>query len=260
MSKTALVTGASSGIGLELAKLFAAAGHPLILTARSGDKLESLRKELVETHSVHVEVIVADLAEADAATKLADELASRKLVVDILVNNAGFGELGRFHEIDVERQVNMVRLNVLTLVHLTRLLVPEMIKRKSGGILNVGSTAAFQPGPNMAVYYATKAFVLSFSEALHEELLERDISVTCLCPGPTETGFGADSGMGDSAIFKSNAMGVEAVAQAGFEGLKNNRAIVIPGLKNRFGAFMTRLVPRFVTRKLVKRLQVPNES
>ena len=255
MSETALITGASSGIGLELAKLFARSGRNLILTARSEDKLTRLRGELVDKYAVHVEVIVADLAEVDAAARLVDEINSRKLVVDILVNNAGFGELGRFAEIGVDRQMNMVRLNVVTVVQLTRLLLPEMLKRKGGGVLNVGSTAAFQPGPNMAVYYATKAFVLSFSEALHEELLESNIKVVCLSPGPTKTGFAKDSGMDATKIFSANAMDCESVAKAGFDAYESNRAFVIPGLKNKFGAFLTRLVPRSLTRKLVKKLQ-----
>ena len=255
MSETVLVTGASSGIGLELAKLFAQSGRNLILVARSQSKLEELRLELVDQNSVHVEVIPADLAEVDAAQSLVDEINKRKLVVDVLVNNAGFGELGRFDEISAERQVNMVRLNVLTVMHLTRLLLPEMLKRNVGGILNVASTAAFQPGPHMAVYYATKAFVLSFSEAIHEELLGLDIKVVCLCPGPTKTGFGEDSGMNATKIFTSNAMDVSTVARAGFKAYESNRAIIIPGWKNKFGAFVTRLVPRFLTRKLVKNFQ-----
>ena len=255
MSETALITGASSGIGLELAKLFAQSGRNLILVARSKDKLEKLRTDLVEQHNVHIEVIVADLAEIDAAVSLVDEINSRKLVVDILVNNAGFGELGQFGEISLERQMNMVRLNVVTVVQLSRLLLPEMLKRKNGGILNVGSTAAFQPGPNMAVYYATKAFVLSFSEAIHEELRESNIKVVCLSPGPTKTGFGEDSGMSATKVFTSNAMDSESVAKAGFDAYESNRAIVIPGFKNKFGAFLTRLVPRSLTRKLVKGLQ-----
>ena len=254
-SETALVTGASSGIGWELSKLFAQSGRNLILVARSEEKLNELRTELVNKYSVHVEVIVADLSEVDAAEKLVAEINSRKLVVDILVNNAGFGELGSFQEIGVDRQLNMVRLNVVTLMHLCRLLLPEMVKRKNGGILNVGSTAAFQPGPNMAVYYATKAFVLSFSEAIHEELLDSGIKVVCLAPGPTQTGFGDDSGMNNTKIFSANAMDVTTVAQAGFDAFEGNQALVIPGFKNRVGAFMTRLVPRALTRKLVKKLQ-----
>ncbi len=255
MNETALITGASSGIGLELAKLFAQSGRNLILVARSQNKLEELRKELVIKHSVHVEVIVADLAEVDAAENLVAEINSRKLVADVLVNNAGFGELGRFDEIEVNRQLNMVRLNVVTLMHLTRLLLPEMLKRNGGGILNVASTAAFQPGPNMAVYYATKAFVLSFSEAIHEELIDTNINVVCLAPGPTKTGFGEDSSMNDTKIFSANTMDASQVARAGFDAFKKNKALVIPGFKNKLGAFLTRLVPRSLTRKLVKKLQ-----
>ena len=255
MSQTALITGASSGIGLELAKLFAADGHNLILVARSEEKLDLLREQLVNEHSVHVDVIVADLAKVDAAIKLVKKINARKLVVEILVNNAGFGELGTFHEIALERQLNMVRLNVVTLMHLSRLLIPEMIKRRGGGILNVGSTAAFQPGPNMAVYYATKAFVLSFSEAIHEELLDSGVAVTCLAPGPTKTGFGDDSGMGSKKMFSANAMDVAVVAKAGMDGFKSGQALVIPGFRNKLTAFLNRLVPRFAVRKVVKRLQ-----
>lgn len=255
MSETVLITGASSGIGLELGKLFASAGNDLILVARSETKLNELSQQLIEEHSVHVEVIIADLAEVDAAEKLFAETERRKLIVDVLVNNAGFGELGRFVEIPIERQINMVRLNVETLVHLSRLYLPEMVKRKSGGILNVGSTAAFQPGPHMAVYYATKAFVLSFSEALHEEMLESGIAVTCLCPGPTSTGFGKDSGMENLKIFKGGVMDAAVVAKAGYQAFRQRKAIVIPGFKNKFGAFLTRLFPRFLIRKLVKSFQ-----
>ncbi|MFT5300126.1 MAG: short-subunit dehydrogenase [Mariniblastus sp.] len=255
MSQTVLITGASSGIGLELAKLFAKSGHNLILVARREDKLRSLKEQLVNKHNVHIDVVVSDLAEVGAAEKLITEVNARQLVVDILVNNAGFGELGKFTDISTERQLSMVRLNVVTLMQLTRLLIPDMLQRQRGGVLNVGSTAAFQPGPNMAVYYATKAFVLSFSEAIHEELLDTNIKVTCLAPGPTKTGFGEDSGMGNKKIFSANAMDVAAVAKAGFDGFKANKAIVIPGFKNKLTAFANRLAPRFVVRKIVKRLQ-----
>jgi short-subunit dehydrogenase len=255
MSQTVLVTGASSGIGLELAKLFAQAGDNLILVARSEEKLQQLKIELTKQQSTHVEVIVADLAQVNAAEKLLQELGHRQLVVDVLVNNAGFGELGRFHEIDTQRQLNMIRLNVETVVHLTRLLLPEMIKRNRGAILNVGSIAGFQPGPNMAIYYATKAFVLSFSEAIHEELLATGIKVVCLAPGPTTTGFGEDSGMSKTKIFESNAMPAASVARRAIKALRTNRAIAIPGWKNWLIATSSRFVPRSWTRKLVKKMQ-----
>lgn len=259
MSNTALVTGASSGIGLELARILASNGCNLVLTARSKARLDELKTELVNDHSVHVEVIAADLSEVNAAEMLFGEITRRKLVVDILVNNAGFGELGRFHEIDLDRQLNMIQLNVVALTHLTRLLLPEMLKRKKGGILNVASTAAFQPGPNMAVYYATKAYVLSFSEALHEELTGTGVSVSCLAPGPTLTGFGSDSGMNKSRLFAMGTMDAATVAKAGYNALRRNRALVVPGFKNRAGAFLTRLSPRWFTMKIVKWLQ-PLES
>lgn len=255
MSNTVMITGASSGIGLELAKLYAQSGRNLILVARSESKLQSLKTQLTGDHSVHVEVVVADLAEVDAAEKLVDEINSRKLVVDVLVNNAGFGELGNFAEVSVERQLNMVRLNVVTVMHLSRLLLPEMLKRKSGGILNVASIAAFQPGPNMAVYYATKAFVLSFSEAIHEELKGTGVKVSCLAPGPTKTGFGEDSGMAKTKIFADATMSPADVAKAGFDAFESNRAIVIPGWKNVAAPFLARFVPRSMVRKMVKKLQ-----
>ena len=255
MSETVLITGASSGIGLELARLFASEHCDLILVARGESKLNELRSQLVDDHSIHVEVIVMDLAQVDAASRLVDELAERKLVVDVLVNNAGFGDLGKFADLLADRQLEMTRLNVVTVVQLSRLLLPGMIKRNRGGILNVASTAAFQPGPNMAVYYATKAFVLSFSEALHEELINTNIKVSCLAPGPTQTGFGADSGMENSRLFQLGVMDARKVAQIGYRAFRKNKALVIPGFRNWLGAFLNRLVPRIVIRKVVKRLQ-----
>ncbi len=259
MSTTALITGASSGIGRELAKLFAEAGNHLVLVARSEDKLNALANEIKTATGNDAKVMVADLAAIDAGEQLYAQLQNEGIEIDYLVNNAGFGELGKFANITLDRQLNMVRLNVVTLMHLTRLLTPKMIACRSGGVLNVGSTAAFQPGPNMAVYYATKAFVLSFSEALHEELLGSGVHVSCLCPGPTKTGFGDDSGMNANDFFQTNAMDVRVVAQAGYQGLLSNRAITIPGWKNKLTAFATRIAPRFVVRKIVKRLQSVGE-
>lgn len=255
MSQTALITGASSGIGLELAKQFAQVGDSLVLVARSETKLQQLKNEFTDKYSIHVDVVVADLAESNAAEKILQELKQRKLVIDILVNNAGFGELGLFHEIETQRQLKMIRLNVEAVVHLTRLLLPEMIKRNGGAILNVGSVAGFQPGPNMAVYYATKAFVLSFSEAIHEELLGSGIKVVCLAPGATKTGFGDDSGMNKTRIFKSNLMTAEVVARQAMKAISTNQAIVIPGWKNWLVAASSRFVPRSWTRKIVNKLQ-----
>ncbi|MBB3210491.1 hypothetical protein FHS27_006338 [Rhodopirellula rubra] len=257
---TTLITGASSGIGAELARLFAAGGENLILVARSEEKLRELASTLEAKHGVRATVMVADLAKHDASEQLVQRLRDEKLLVDHLVNNAGFGALGDFASLPVERQADMLQVNVVTLTMLTRLLLPEMILRQRGGILNVGSIAAFQAGPHMAVYYATKAYVLSFTEALREELIGTPLHVTLLAPGPTSTGFGEDSGMEDLALFASGAMPVAEVAKAGFEGYLKNQDIVIPGWKNRLMVTSASFLPRIATRKLVGRLQRPSDS
>jgi uncharacterized protein len=256
MSKeTALITGASSGIGWELAKLFAEDKCDLVLVARSKEKLLQLADELRSKHGVEVVVLRKDLADSAAPQAIIDELAARNMPVDVLVNNAGFGAVGPVATLPLEKQLEMIQVNVTSLTHLTRLFLPGMIERGRGGIFNVGSTAGFQPGPNMAVYYATKAFVLSFSEALAEELAGTPLKVTCLAPGPTATGFGAVSGMDNSFIFKLGAMNATAVAQAGYRGFRRGKVVVIPGLKNKLGAFSVRFAPRSIVRKIVKRLQ-----
>ncbi len=260
MKPAVLITGASSGIGLEFARLFAAKGFHLVLVARSAEKLAAIRDNLVRKHQIDVELIAQDLAEVNAAGKLVDDMAGRNLTIDILVNNAGFGELGRVVDLPVERQIDMIRLNVVTVTHLARLLLPAMLERRSGGIINVASTAAFQPGPNMAVYYATKAYVLSLAEALHEEVLGSGVVVTCLAPGPTRTDFGDQSGMTELKMFRNNTMDAAVVARAGFEAFHRRKALVIPGFKNRIMAFVTRFLPRFVVRKAVHRLQQAREK
>jgi len=254
-TETALITGASSGIGLELAKLFAADRSNLILVARSVGKLESLAEELRRDHGIDVLVLPKDLTDPAAPQAIFDQVAEQGQTVDVVVNNAGFGAVGPVASLRVENQMHMVQVNVAALTHLTRLFLPAMIERGRGGILNVGSTAGFQPGPNMAVYYATKAFVLSFTEALAEELVGSPVNVTCLAPGPTATGFGAVSGMEESLVFKLGTMDARTVAQAGYRGFRRGKVIVVPGLTNKLGAFSVRLGPRAVVRKLVKRLQ-----
>ncbi len=253
--ETALITGASSGIGLELAKLFAADKSNLVLVARSQDKLDALADAVRREHGVETLVLAHDLADPAAPQAVFDQLTGQGIGVDVVVNNAGFGAVGSMADLPLERQLNMVQVNVVALMHLTRLFLPGMIARRRGGVLNVGSTAGFQPGPNMAVYYATKAFVLSFTEALAEELTGSGISATCLAPGPTDTGFGPDSGMGESFIFKLGTMNAATVARTGYRGFRRGKTIVTPGWKNRLGAFSVRLVPRALVRKLVKRLQ-----
>src|SRR6266403_224316 len=199
--QTALVTGASSGIGRELAKCFAADGCRLILVARKRNALNSLADELRKLHQTQSEVFTADLARPDAASRIFQHTEANGTKIDVLVNNAGFGAQGRFAELPVERQLEMLQVNITALTQLTRLFLPGMIARRRGGVLNVASTASFQPGPGMAVYYATKAYVLSFSEAVAEELRHSGVTVTALCPGPTRTDFAATADVGNSRLF-----------------------------------------------------------
>lgn len=252
---TALITGASSGIGLEFAKLFANDGDDVVLVARNESQLNSLADQIRSDYSIAATVIPCDLSKPGSTDALVQSLNERSLQVDTLVNNAGFGALGRFAELSADRQTDMVMLNVVALTRLTRLLLPAMIKNDRGGILNVGSTAAYQAGPNMSVYYATKAYVLSLTEGLREELGGTGVTVTLLAPGPTETGFGKDSGMGKFEFFKSASMSAKDVASAGFEGYRSNEDVVIPGWRNRLMVTGVGFLPRFATRKIVGKLQ-----
>ena len=245
MKKVALVTGASAGLGVEFARQLSKRGHRLVLAARRKERLEELAKELGEARAVAI-----DLSKTNAATKLMADLAANDEEVELLVNNAGFGLIGRFATADAKRLRQMIDLNVGTLADLCRAVAPGMIERKSGGIVNVASTAAFQPGPNMAVYFATKAFVLSFTEAMHEELKPHGIHVTCLCPGPTRTEFGDVAGFGGNGMFDRVAMESPDVVTAGLEGLDKNRAVVVPGLLNKISANSGRFAPRSVVRKI----------
>ena len=255
-SETALITGASLGIGYELAKLFAADKSNLVLVARSREKLDQLAAELRKEHGVEVHVLTRDLADPQSPRAIFDALAAEHVSVDVLVNNAGFGAVGSVADLPLEKQLNMIEVNVAALMHLTRLFLPGMIERRGGGILNVASTAAFQPGPYMAVYYASKAFVLSFSEALAEELLGTGVRVTCLAPGPTATGFAATANAEHRLLFRLGTADAKSVAQAGYRGFRRGRGLVIPGLRNKLGTVAVGLVPRLVVRKVVKRLQL----
>lgn len=251
---TTLITGASSGIGLELAKLFAAGGDHVVLVARSEKKLLEVAELIRSTYSVDATVLCSDLAEPNAVDALCTELQSRSIEVDNLVNNAGFGSLGDFANLSADRQTDMLMVNVVSLTRLTRLLLPGMLQRGHGGVLNVGSTAAYQAGPKMAVYYASKAYVLSFTEALHEELKGSGLNVTCLEPGPTTTGFGDDSGMSKIAMFQSQAMSAADVAKEGYHAFQKNADVVIPGWKNRIVKTSVGFLPRLVTRKIAASL------
>lgn len=245
-----LVTGASSGIGELLAREAAKRGHALVLTARRGDRLRSLADELRGA-----EVIAADLADPEGPAAIEAALTDRGLSVDVLINNAGLGQRGQVATIPLDRQLAQIDVNVRALTELTVRLLPAMVARRRGGILNVASTAAFQPGPNMAVYYATKAYVLSFSEALHEELLPLGINVSALCPGPTRSEFAAHADMERSELFKRFAGDAAAVARDGLDGLERNRAVNISGAMNAMMAAGTRFSPRAVNRKLAGWLQ-----
>ncbi len=253
--QTALVTGASGGIGLELARLFAADGYDLVLVARSEDKLARLAEELSARPNVNARVLASDLARPEAPREIFDELSASNVTVDVLVNNAGFGSYGPFAESDERVQLEMLQVNVVALTHLTRLFLPSMIARGGGRVLNVASTAAFQPGPLMAVYYATKAFVLHFSEAIANELAGTNVTVTALCPGPTETGFVAAAGMEKSKLFEANVMDARTVAAEGYRGMNEGKAVVIPGLRNRVMARAVGFAPRGLVTKIVRRVQ-----
>jgi len=244
----ALVTGASAGLGADFARQLSAKGKRLVLVARRKDRIDAIAAELGNARAV-----AADLSLPGAADRLMADLAANGEYVDLLINNAGFGLAGRFAALDSTRQRQMIDLNCGTLTELAHAVLPGMIERKSGAILNVASTAAFQPGPGMAVYFATKAFVLSFSEALHEEVRKNGVVVSALCPGPTATEFGEVAGWkpaGSSAkIFVDMAADSASVVRAGLEGLGKARAIIIPGLVNKSTAQAHRFFPRSWVRK-----------
>jgi short-subunit dehydrogenase len=245
VNKVALVTGASAGLGVEFARHLAKRGHRLVLAARRKERLDELAKELGNARAVAI-----DLSKKDSAAKLLADIEANGETVDLLVNNAGFGLIGRFAELDANRLRQMIDLNVGALTDLCRGVTPGMIERKSGAILNLASTAAFQPGPKMAVYFATKAFVLSLSEALHEELKPHGIKVSCLCPGPTRTEFGDVAGFGGNGLFDRVAMNAAQVVETGLRGLESNQAVVVAGWMNKIGAASTRFAPRSVVRKI----------
>lgn len=256
--ETVLITGASSGIGRELAKLFAADGARLVLVARREQRLHELANELRRDHKTDSIVIAKDLADPAAPRELFDHLAAEQVEVDVLVNNAGFGALGRFIWLPPDRQTAMAQLNVVTLTELTRLFMQGMANRNRGGVLNVASTASFQPGPYMAVYYASKAYVRFLSEALAHEFRTTDITVSCLCPGPTETEFGADSGMESTALFWST-MTAERVAAIGYHGFRRGKRVIVPGLLNKIGAYAVRFTPPLLVRTLIGKIQHPKD-
>lgn len=258
---TALVTGASSGIGLELARGFAAAGHDLVLSARSEGKLTALAEELRVAHGVAVRVVVADLARTEGPGVLFDAVEAAGVRVDVLVNNAGVGLHGPFAGTSLARELEMIQLNVTSLTELTKRFLPGMLERRRGRILNVASTAGFVPGPFMAVYYATKAYVISLSMGLREELSGTGVTVTVLAPGATRTGFEATAGTGETKLFRRpGVMTARDVAEAGIQGTLTGRDIVVPGAWNRVQAAAAGLAPRWLTAKIARSLQDPADE
>jgi hypothetical protein len=251
--ETVLVTGASSGIGLELAKCFAAEGSRLVLVARNASALEKLAGELRRDYKVEATVLTGDLSLPETPGKMFAELKGRGIVVDILVNNAGFGAHGLFSELPLQRQLEMIQVNVAALTELTGLFLPGMVERHLGGVLNVASVAGFVPGPGMVVYYATKAFVLSFTEALVGELAGTGVKVMALCPGPTETNFGKVAHVNDARLVRVARMSAKEVALEGHRAFRAGRAVVVSGLRNRLLVLLIRLTPRLLVRKIVKK-------
>jgi hypothetical protein len=252
---TALITGASAGIGAELAKVFAAHDHDLVLVARRRDALEALAGTLEGKHGITATVIVDDLGDPEAPERIFAAVRDARIEVDVLVNNAGFGLGGEFSETPIEREIAMVQVNVTALMHLTKLFVAPMLKRRAGYVLNVASTAAFFPGPLQSVYYASKAFVLSFSQAVAEELAPSGISVTCLCPGPTETEFAQVAGMKSVRLPNLDVADADDVAEFGYRAMLAGWRVAVPGAKNKLLVQVQRLVPRRMIARAVKKMQ-----
>jgi short-subunit dehydrogenase len=246
-NKTALVTGASVGLGAEFSKLFAADGHDVVLVARRRENLEALAAELVKQHGVRATVMPEDLNEPGAPERIVKALGEEGIEVEFLVNNAGFGTSGAFASADLARELSMLTVNITTLVHLTRLLLPAMVARRSGRILNIGSTAGFVPGPFMAGYYASKAFVNSFTQALAYELRGTGVTATVSCPGATLTEFAKVAGNDKSRLFQAAAMGAPEVAAHGYRAMMRGRPMAIAGFRNQLSIQSLRFAPRGMT-------------
>ncbi len=253
---TALITGASNGIGLELAKVHASKGDNLVLVARNLSKLNDLKATLEQQFNVKVYVIGKDLSQLNAAQAVYDETTAQKIQVDYLINNAGFGEFGMFVETDWNKEAQMIQLNITALTQFTKLYLHDMVARRSGKIMNVASTAAFQSGPTMAVYYATKAYVLSFSEAVDNEVRGKGVTITALCPGATESGFQAAAAMEESALVKDRKLPTsQVVAEYGYKAMMRGKTVAIHGWLNTILATSVRFLPRALVVKVTRKIQ-----
>ncbi len=256
MKKTALITGASSGIGEAMSDVFARNGFDLVLTARHAEKLESISKSLTEKYGITVFVIPTDLSKTEAPEDIFNQVREKGIEVEVLVNNAGFGDFGFFHESDWKKQEEQINLNIKSLTHMTHLFAQEMVKRKHGKILNVASTAAFQPGPLMSVYYATKAYVLFFTEGIANELKDFGITVTALCPGPTASGFQIRAEMESSKLFKRKKVPSSMdVAEYGYDALMKGKTVAVHGTMNYLKSLSPRFFPRNMVAKVVRKMQ-----
>ena len=254
-SPTALITGASGGIGYELAKLFARDNYNLVLVARSVDKLAQLAAELERAYQIRATAVRADLAQSSGPDQVFAATQQAGIEIDVLVNNAGFGQFGLYLETDLNEELQQLQLNITSLTQLTKLYLRPMVQRRRGRILNVASTAAFQPGPLMAVYYATKAYVLSFSSALSNELKGTGVTATCLCPGPTTTEFHKRAAMDASTIMKAPFMDARSVAEIGYRAMLKGKPVVIAGAMNSLVAQSTRFVPRSWAAAIARKIQ-----
>ena len=255
-----LITGASTGIGRALAEVFAGHGHDLILVARSKEKLQACAIELEQTHKVKVAWFTEDLADPGGPARLHRTVSAEGLQVENLVNNAGVGLYGKFVNTDLDAELKMIQLNVTSVVELTKRFLPAMVQNERGRILNVASTAAFVPGPWMSIYYATKAFVLSFSEAIGYELSPKGVTVTTLCPGPTVSEFKVRAGSERSRLFEAFVMDAPTVARAGYDGMMKGKTVVIPGLRNKLIPVAARLIPRPLMATLSYRAARPSKE
>lgn len=253
---TALITGASNGIGLELAMIHASKGDDLVLVARSKSKLDELKASLESQYKVKVYAIGKDLSAINSAQEVYEETSRQNIQIDYLINNAGFGDFGMFTETDWNKEQQMINLNITTLTQFTKLYVKDMVKRGKGKIMNVASTAAFQSGPTMAVYFATKAYVLSFSEAVDNEVRDKGITVTILCPGATESGFQAAAAMEESGLVKGKKLPTsKEVAEYGYKAMMKGRTVAIHGWMNAILAGSVRFMPRSIVVKITRRIQ-----